>query len=166
MKPSLQLLDHLPHDPISSLYALVDFIDAHTLCSTLQHWVLLAMSNSRDSRYDDTEQRAALPAFSRDMSHVIQALYSLRKNKQKHTAAWSDWLVISKFSERYSYEHCRAHLFQLADAVISYEGELPVDRVDFMCYLEAFLTIAALVHIPETWLGTWMERNEPKQMAM
>lgn|GEM_PF-930288 len=167
MKPTLQFLDHLPHDPVCSLLALVDFIDAGTLCNNIQHWVLLAMSNSRDSRFDDMAQRADLPAFSRDMTGVIQAIYNLRKIRSRSSSAWVDWMVVSKFAQRYTYQHCRAQLFHLADAVISYEGELNVDRIDFMCYLEAYLVVAELVHIPEDWLGPWMERGvDFKQSAV
>lgn len=165
------LLTEIAHDnPLKGIHRTFQTLELGALDECLKTWSSIALCNDYSS-YDHATLRARLIIYTKELRRLFEALYALRETEELKRYTSRDRLspglfkdirdapefqflstdelrspikVIVTFFEQFTYRYARLELWDLLDAVISYEGEEP-EPVDLSDILVDYDCMAALL---------------------
>jgi hypothetical protein len=162
-----RLVDRVKENPNTGIIDIFQLIELNDLKANLNCWLKVALSNERGI-YDEAQLRADLICFTDQLLILIEAMYI--KSEVYRLQRPSDWtselpksirdeikrnnhisllsseqinepdIVLEQFSNQFSNDYCRVELWDLLDAVISYEDDLieGYSRLNVLLYYECF----------------------------
>ena len=167
---NIRLLDKVKADPYSCLKEIFHLSDLTDLKENLQTWLKVALSNDAGI-YEEAKDRATLITFIDHLLPLLEAIYLINETYQmQEITGWKDKLpkglrmeieknskttslsaeqihhphiVIEAFFKKFTISYCRRELWDLLDAVISYDGEAieGFSKINLLIYYECYLCI-------------------------
>lgn len=188
LRPAL-LQEIVRQDPLKGIHRTFYITDLEMLDEYLEDWVSIALCNEYSS-YETASNRARLISYVAEVRRLFEALYALRETAEIKRFTGHERLspglfgdlrgapefkfltveqlqkpmtVVNAFYERFSYRYAWLELWDLLDAVISYEGDDPKPfrrlniLVDYDC-MAALLLAGKLLSMDA--LQTIQEKNQ------
>lgn len=166
----LRLLDKVKADPYSCLKETFHLFDLTDLKENQQTWLKVALSNDAGI-YEEAKDRATLITFIDHLLPLLEAMYLINETYQmQEITGWKDKLpkglrmeieknskttllsgeqihqplsVLEDFFKKFTISYCRRELWDLLDAVISYEGVAieGFSKINLLLYYECYLSL-------------------------
>ena len=166
-----RLIDKIIRDPLHCITDAFLILPLNEVCHEINQWLQIALIND-NSAYEESEAREDLMDFCAEMQLLAEALHVINeKNKSKDIDEWKNklpkklrkkldqldqpellspeqtanpMLAINDFCNSFELSYARAELWDLLDAVIGYEGDKEVYKINLLlayqcisCFVEA-----------------------------
>lgn len=154
--------------PLRCLHKIFQIFHLDDISADISAWQQLALANDR-SAYDEGDAREQLMEFCNEFirlaeaPHIINEKNQERKNlskevtdiitKMNQTSSLTieeqsnPMVVINNFCKMYSYNYMRTELWDLLEAVITYEGKKKVNRSSLLLLYQSMLCLMRVAYI-------------------
>jgi hypothetical protein len=164
---SYRLCNKVKKRPLRSLRKIFEIFHLDDIRADILQWQQLALANDQ-SAYDEGTAREQLMEFCNELIRLAEALHIINERNQERKKLPKEvtdiiekinqsasltieeksnpLLIINGFCKMYSYNYVRTELWDLLEAVISYEGKKKVNKGSLLLLYQSMLCLLKVAY--------------------